>query len=336
MKKINTWYGDVEIPKVVEDILEAKEMVRLGKINQYGAIYQLYHEFRTTRLEHSIGVYALLNKLGASLEEQIAGLLHDISHTAFSHVVDFALADMKNDESYHEIIAEKYLEDSDIAVYLANHGFQTADIMRFEHGPGLLERNYPDLCADRFDYILRDLHVFELLSEVEIQSVIDCTGIWQNTIILEDPKVALMLCMRMIEGNYKIWNNPYQIYLAHILSSSLNIALEKKYLCLRDLLGTDNKMFRTLQSLEDMDIQSLLQKFSRDVVVTNDPKNYELHMHTKARLIDPLVRSNNGSCVRLTSLFPEYAAQKQDFLNYHDKGYFLHVRDRLPGEEIVS
>jgi HD superfamily phosphohydrolase len=30
----------------------------------------------------------LVRRLGASLEEQIAALLHDVSHTAFSHVID--------------------------------------------------------------------------------------------------------------------------------------------------------------------------------------------------------------------------------------------------------
>ena len=30
----------------------------------------------------------LLAKKGASLTEQIAGLIHDVSHTVFSHVID--------------------------------------------------------------------------------------------------------------------------------------------------------------------------------------------------------------------------------------------------------
>ncbi len=33
----------------------------------------------------------LVNRLGGSLEEQIAALLHDVSHTAFSHVIDYVL-----------------------------------------------------------------------------------------------------------------------------------------------------------------------------------------------------------------------------------------------------
>ena len=42
--------------------------------------------------EHSLGVYLLLRRLGADRREQVAGLLHDISHTAFSHAVDFLIS----------------------------------------------------------------------------------------------------------------------------------------------------------------------------------------------------------------------------------------------------
>ena len=36
-------------------------------------------------------MYALLKKFGASTEEQIAGLIHDVSHSAFSHCIDYVL-----------------------------------------------------------------------------------------------------------------------------------------------------------------------------------------------------------------------------------------------------
>ena len=40
----------------------------------------------TTHFEHSLGAFILVRRLDAALDEQIAALLHDASHTAFSHV----------------------------------------------------------------------------------------------------------------------------------------------------------------------------------------------------------------------------------------------------------
>lgn len=93
-------YGVYKIEQVLEDLINSKPVQRLRGGHQGGASYLVNPKWNVTRYEHSVGVMLLIRKLGGSLEEQIAGLLHDVSHTAFSHVVDFAL-DQKA-ENYHE------------------------------------------------------------------------------------------------------------------------------------------------------------------------------------------------------------------------------------------
>ena len=46
-----------------------------------------------TRYEHSVGVMLLARRVGGGLREQVAALLHDVSHTAFSHVIDHVFHD---------------------------------------------------------------------------------------------------------------------------------------------------------------------------------------------------------------------------------------------------
>ena len=83
-------YGNSEIEdKLVKEIIKTKAMQRLKGLNQYCLPEFIHPGLNTTRFEHCIGVYLLLKKLGASREEQLAGLMHDIAHTAFSHTMDF-------------------------------------------------------------------------------------------------------------------------------------------------------------------------------------------------------------------------------------------------------
>ena len=73
-----------------------------------------------TRLEHSLGVYLLLTRLGAGRRERVAGLLHDVSHTAFSHAVDFLFASEEQD--HHERLKPEFLHRPDLAGALARWG----------------------------------------------------------------------------------------------------------------------------------------------------------------------------------------------------------------------
>src|ERR687893_88121 len=60
-------------------------------------------------------------RLGADRREQVAGLVHDISHTAFSHAVDFIVSSEEQD--HHEELKPVFLERPDIAAALASLGF---------------------------------------------------------------------------------------------------------------------------------------------------------------------------------------------------------------------
>src|SRR5205823_11476012 len=86
-------YGDVTIddPRLLA-LIACPTFQRLKGIRQAGPSAFAFPFKTVTRYEHSLGVYWLLRRLDADLREQVAGLLHDISHTAFSHAVDFVFA----------------------------------------------------------------------------------------------------------------------------------------------------------------------------------------------------------------------------------------------------
>ena len=146
-------YGKVELPSVIEELIHTKVFQRLTRIHQGGVIILTNPTLNHTRFDHSIGVMVLIQKLGGTIEEQTAGLLHDISHTAFSHLVDYVFDN--EEEDYHEKRYETVLKNKELMMVLKKHGFsinQFFDLEQFK----LLEYPLPYLSADRIDYTLRD------------------------------------------------------------------------------------------------------------------------------------------------------------------------------------
>ena len=95
-------YGPSTITSpVLLDIMNSKAMQRLHGVLQHGVSALVGVTRETSRFEHSVGVMLLVRRLGATLEEQIAALLHDVSHTAFSHVIDYVF-DEHVTQGYHE------------------------------------------------------------------------------------------------------------------------------------------------------------------------------------------------------------------------------------------
>src|SRR3990170_5931387 len=164
-------YGPAEIGEpVLLDLMQSAAMNRLRGVLQHGITGLIGITAPTTRFEHSVGVMLLVRRLGASLEEQIAALLHDVSHTAFSHVIDYVFGG-HDSQSYHEGVQEEYLAGTDVPAILARHGFDWRDFLHEADFP-LLEQPAPALCADRLDYFLRDSRDLGLATDDEIENVL--------------------------------------------------------------------------------------------------------------------------------------------------------------------
>jgi len=331
MKVQDRIYGEVEIKEqVLLDLIESKAITRLGKINQYGAIYQVYPQFFTTRKEHSLGVMFLLQKLGASLEEQIAGLLHDVPHTAFSHVIDYIFGDEKMETSYHETVQKEVLESSDIPKILQKYKLNKEEIFEV-HNFSLLEKDLPDLCADRVDYILRDLFTYNILNREEVNRIKEALVVVNGEIIMNDKDTAFLIATRVIEANKRIWSSPYQVLLAQSLAETIKLALDRGDISIKDLHGTDNSLYRKLNEIKDSKIKEKLTLMSKEIVVDLNQNDFDMHIYTKLRIIDPKVRLD-GKIKRLSVFNKEYSKIMNEYIAFHKKGFKLKIRDRKTGE----
>ena len=167
----------VHIPPLCKLFIDTPEFNRLRRIKQLGLAYYVYPSAVHTRFEHSIGVMHLAGKVGEVLRVdsrekellQLAGLLHDVGHVAFSHLMDYILTDKKlpleiAEHEYRSIqilkkINERVKALSEREVEMV--GKMILGDVSGEEKPYLFEivsNKRFGLDVDRLDYIQRDLY----------------------------------------------------------------------------------------------------------------------------------------------------------------------------------
>ncbi|MFJ6210286.1 HD domain-containing protein [Lysinibacillus sp. NPDC092081] len=284
-------YGEFEIDDVLAELISSKPVQRLKGIHQGGASYLVNSRWNVTRYEHSVGVMLLIKQLGGSLEEQIAGLLHDVSHTAFSHVIDFVLENKAED--YHEEIFIDVINKSEIPIILKKYNFDYEHLLFNTTTWKLLEQPAPDLCADRIDYTLRDMYVYGQASLEEIQKFINDIIVHQGKMCLQSLERAEWFVKTYYQEVLDFFLDPLNIYAYDKLSQTLKLALDKKIIALTDFLKEDHELIELMNSSNDRQVQSLLKQLHPYVKVRVSQSEFDIHQKKKTRLIDPLLYFEN-------------------------------------------
>ena len=251
-------YGEFEVDPVLEELILSKPVQRLKGIHQAGASYLMNEKWNVTRFDHSVGVMLLIKKLGGSVEEQIAGLLHDVSHTAFSHVIDYVF-DNEN-ESYHEEIFSAVVQNSEIPAILSKHGYNYEDILLDDSKWTLLERSAPELCADRVDYTLRDMYTYGYISLEEARNFLDDLIAVDGKMVLQNVEVAEWFTETYYKEVIDFFMKPMNIYGNDMLAKTLKLALHKKIIHPDDFLLEDDSLISKLQLCNDSEVAALLSK----------------------------------------------------------------------------
>jgi HD superfamily phosphohydrolase len=255
-------YGSFEITSpVVLELISTPEFQRLKNISQFGVPDEYYHLVGYSRYEHSLGVYILLHRLGASEEEQVAGLLHDISHTAFSHLIDWVIGDSKK-EDYQDTRHLSVLQQSDIADILKKYSYTPAGIAEY-HRFTLLEQDSPKLCADRIDYVLRE-------SDQKIaQACLPKLTVTNNRIVFATQESARIFANNFLNRQIHHWASYEAVTRYMLFADVLKNALQKKLVSVDDffqdekhvmakILNTKNtELLKSLEILKNKDLSGL-------------------------------------------------------------------------------
>ena len=287
---------------VLIDLLHSSAVTRLKGIHQGGSAYLVMERRDNTRFEHSVGVMLLIRCLGGSLHEQIAGLLHDVSHTAFSHVVDYAF--QLKTEDFHEQHFHQLVLNSDIPAILRKHTIPLEIVFDHEQW-SLLEQPAPDLCADRIDYTLRDMLRVGYTSSAEIQQFLQSLVVHEGKMVVGNLPAALWFT-RLYTGLVRdVFMNPLEMFADEQLALAIRIALAQGILQEDDLFRQDEAVLQLLRAAKRPEITGHLSNIHPGVTIVEDREHFEIRAFTKPRIVDPLVLMDDGSVVRCSELVPD-------------------------------
>jgi len=296
---------------VLLELMNSQAMQRLQGVLQHGVSALIGITRETSRFEHSVGVMLLVRRLGASIEEQIAALLHDVSHTAFSHVIDYVF-EGHDSQGYHEDHKLEYVSRTDIPQILHKYGYGWMDFMD-EGAFTLLEQDLPHLCADRLDYFLRDARDLGLATDPQVSNALQHLISHQDLIRVDDLDVARWLGYTFIESDKASWANFREVGLYELAARAIRRGLEIGVLTDNDIWGTDRPAWEKLRSSTDRVLQNEYQRVHAKTIFVWDDDNPEFRVSTKLRSIDPDVLKNSQA-VPLSSLDPDFARYRKEYL----------------------
>lgn len=302
-------YGEIVITEpVVVELISQPYFERLKGIDQGGFKPLLVKSevdisnFIHSRYAHSLGVYNLLKKYGAPMEEQLAGLLHDVSHFAFSHCADYAIAEgSEKEHTLQDDNHDFYIENkTNIAEILKKYGFDLHYILDDKNFP-LKENNIPDICADRIDYMLQTAAVFGETDQQKLKYVFVHLKAENGKWFFDDFESAKFFAELFwtIDENY--YSGLKSGAMFAIVGDYLKYAIEKKYIS-KDELWTDDqtviaKISKHLSA--DSKLQQLWDLMNLRIGFTENNTSCDREVFCKVRRVDPFFLEN-GICRRVS------------------------------------
>ncbi len=260
---IDPIYGRVELTELEQLIINTPEMARLRRIQQLGLADLSFPGANHTRFEHSVGTLFIADKIAKALripeyevtKVRLAALLHDIGHSAFSHVVESVL---KRNPAYQPVFnGRKFTSHEMFSRYLISISFHTKpaiagrvegadsffeEIARMATGdidslprPYLTQIISNDIDADRIDFLLRDsYHTGVSLGLVDVDQIVGSLTLCDGRIVLggnssydEDMALTAAESMLIARAHHysAIIHNPKtqgaRVMLLHALENSL-------------------------------------------------------------------------------------------------------------------
>ena len=240
----------------------------------------------------------LLKKLGATTKEQVAGLLHDVSHTAFSHIVDWVLG-QGTTENFQDDRHNEVMNGLEISKILKKYGYNPNEISNLSSYK-LLDTEIPELCADRIDYALRQFTIDDatrLIPKITQK---------EGKIIFTDVTSALDFANLFLEEQITNWAGFEGSSRYMIFTEILKKALDSKIIEFDDFYGDESPILDKLENCDDQFIKKWLTMLTAKSI-SNLPLGSQ-RVVKKFRYVDPSFMTDN-KIILVSDVFPKWKAK---------------------------
>lgn len=331
-----------EFPNFLKKYIELPIMQRLSGIGllcgtDWTSLYK--NRFFYSRLDHSVGVALIIWNFTKDKTQTIAGLLHDVSTTVFSHVSDFRKGDALTQTSTEEPTTKMILSDSALCKLLESDGIEPKDVVDYHIYP-IADNEIPSLSADRLEYMypsglaLDGSWTFEEIAKTYNDLIILKNEENKEELGFKTIEMAELYCKKFCMIGHILQLNENKLCL-QLLSQIMSKAVELDVLQEEDFMTlSESKIIEKIESfiskktlsMEEQKFATMYNTFRKMTKVehTNqklpEEKYFCVSLKVKQRYINPLVKvgANSQQAKRLSEVSDFANKLIKDFLEYED------------------
>lgn len=176
MKRIWKIYHD-EVPAFLTEFMELDIMKRIQKVGMNcGCEYTYFPQFQNlleySRYTHSVGCALIIWHFTQDMKQTLAGLFHDVSTPAFSHVIDFLHHDHMTQESTEEKTLDILKSSDELKLLLDKYQIELSEICDYHMYP-ICDNDSPMLSSDRLEYTLSNLYNYQFCTLEQLKTFYD-------------------------------------------------------------------------------------------------------------------------------------------------------------------
>ncbi len=310
---------------VIEHVIGLPVMQRMKDIAVAGPTYYLGMVPDYSRYDHCIGVWWLLKeKAHVDQKQQLVGLLHDASHTVFSHLGDIVFGKGDGDKSYQDTIHLWFLSHyQDLLTFIKTQAITLESLDPDLAEYKALEQPLPDLCADRIEYNLATGVAFGKITKEEAHAIIQALEYHDGLWFFTDTQQAKKFAELPLFFTKNIWGGHENIFVYHCFKNIIVHAITTG-LITRELMhfGSDTDIMNAIRKSNDPVIKEWLIKateYHKHYTLV-EYSNGDINTRPKCRAVDPYVYINE-TYNRLSGLDEDFAQQLHALQTWCRTGY---------------